>query len=320
MKIGANYSTVSEDELLTKLVPQYRVENPIACRFWQRGVNDTYQVHSVDELYSLRVYRHELRSRDEIDFEIAALNYLGDQGANVATPIERRNGGYVAEIHAPEGLRYVIVTTHAKGSELNYDDAAAGRLFGASIAELHNQSEGFHTHHTRPRLDRQNLLDKSLEIITPYCETMSEDKKFIEDMAADLHCRLDGAPSDNLDVGFCHGDCHGMNVHNDDGLLTHFDFDCCGFGFRVFELATFKWGIFGDDNEKALWAAFLEGYELTRKISDDDMALVDAFVVIRQIWWMALIMGNAGDFGYRATSNDFIRHNFRKIRKYTPKG
>jgi Ser/Thr protein kinase RdoA (MazF antagonist) len=314
MKIGASYSTVREDELLSKLVPQYQVEEPKACRFWQRGVNDTYQVHGVDEIYSLRVYRHELRSRSEIDYEIAALNYLSTQGASVASPIEKRRGGYVSEIQSPEGMRYVIMTTHAKGSELNYDDAEAGRMFGASIAELHNHSKGFQTKHARPRLEREYLLNKSLEIIAPFYEKKPEYRTIINDAAADLHCKLDGARQSNLDVGFCHGDCHGSNVHNDDGVLTHFDFDCCGFGFRVFELATFKWGILGDPNEKELWEAFIDGYNLNREISEDDMALVDTYVVIRQIWWMALIMGNAGDFGYGETDDEFIKHNTNKIR------
>ena len=151
MKIGASYSTVCEEELLSKLVPQYLVEKPETCRFWQRGVNDTYQVCCSDQIYSLRVYRHELRSRSEIDFEIAALNYLSERGAKVAYPIAKQEGGFVSELHSPEGLRYAIMTSHAKGSIPNYDDAGDARLFGESIAELHHLSEGFETEHSRPR-------------------------------------------------------------------------------------------------------------------------------------------------------------------------
>lgn len=315
MKIGASYSTVCGEELLSKLVPQYQIENTETCQFWQRGVNDTYQVCTSDEIYSLRVYRHKLRSKDEIDYEVSALNYLRAQGAKVAFPIEKYEGGYVSEIQAPEGIRYVIMTTHAKGSEPNYDDADAGRLFGESIAELHNLSGGFETKHTRPRLESEYLLDRSLEMIIPFCTKMPAEQKLLEEAAANLNRTLIGVPLSNLDIGFCHGDCHGCNVHYNNGSLTHFDFDCCGFGFRVFELATFKWGILGDDNEKELWSMFLDGYSSKRKITDDDMALVDLYVVIRQIWWMALIMGNAKDFGYSETNYEFIKHNVSKIER-----
>lgn len=315
MKIGASYSTVCGEELLSKLVPLYKVENPITCQFWQRGINDTYQVHTSNEIYSLRVYRHKLRSKDEIDYEVSALIYLNTQGANVAFPIEKYGGGYVSEIQAPEGLRYVIMTTHAKGSEPNYDNAETGRLFGESIADLHNLSEGFETKHTRPTLESEYLLDRSLEVIIPFCTTLPAEHKILVDAAANLNRSLTSALSNDLDIGFCHGDCHGCNVHHYEGSLTHFDFDCCGFGFRVFELATFKWGILGDKNENELWSMFLRGYSSKRKIADDDMALVDTYVVIRQIWWMALIIGNVKDFGYSETSQEFIKYNVNKVER-----
>lgn len=315
MNIGASCSTVCEKELLSKLLPLYLIDAPISCRFWQRGVNDTYQVRSSESIYSLRVYRHKLRSKSEIDFEISALNYLSDHGAKVARPIAKREGGNVSEIQCAEGLRYVIVTTHVNGTEPKYDDEDNGRLFGESVAELHSCSSGFETHHVRPRLEIQNLLDAPLNIISPFLESKPEDLEFIESTANSLRDAVSSVEPHNLDIGFCHGDCHGGNVHCSNGSLTHFDFDCCGFGYRVFELATFKWGINGDDNEDDLWLKFLEGYQSKREISTADLSLVDTFVVIRHIWWMALIMGNARDFGYRATSDEFIGHQIRKIRK-----
>lgn len=315
MKIGASYSTASESELLSDLVPQYQIERPESCRFWQRGINDTYQVRSAEAIYSLRVYRHKLRTKSEIDFEITALNHLSDHGINVARPIAKREGGFVSEIQSPEGLRYVIVTTHAKGTEPNYDDVDNGRLYGESVAELHNCSSEFESHHARPRLEIEYLLDTPLDIISPYLERRPEDLKYIESTAADLRQAVNSVELKNLDIGFCHGDCHGCNVHYYNGSLTHFDFDCCGLGFRVFELATFKWGVWGDDNEDDLWSMFLKGYRSKREIGAEDIALVGTFVVIRHIWWMALIMGNARDFGYRATSDEFIDHQIGRIKK-----
>lgn len=315
MKIGASYSTLCEGELLSELVPQYQVKNLETCRFWQRGINDTYQVHCANDKYSLRIYRHKLRSKGEIEFEISALNYLNANGASVAYPIKRRDGGYISELDSPEGLRYAILTKHAKGTEPNYDDSENGILFGAAVADLHHISEGFETKHIRPRLEIEYLLDNSLDIVKSYCHQNPKYLTYLNDTAMDLRHSVAAVPSHRLDIGFCHGDCHGCNVHNHNGTLTHFDFDCCGFGYRVFELATFKWGISGDDNERELWAAFLKGYSSKREISADDLALVDTFVVIRQIWWMALIMGNARDFGYSATSSEFVDHHIGKINR-----
>jgi len=314
MQLGASYSTVSETELLERLVPLYAVDDAESCRFWERGVNDTYQVQCANARYSLRVYRHGLRSREAVDFEVAALLHLAGRGAKVAGPIERRDGGYVSELSAPEGPRYAILTTHAEGAEPDYDDVEMGRLFGASVAELHRWSEGFATRHVRPALDLAYLLDRSLEIIVPFCEQSAPGLAMLEATAGDLRRTVSAVPTDTLDVGFCHGDCHGCNVHLHEGSMTHFDFDCCGVGLRVFEWATFKWGIRGDDNEQALWSAFIEGYRATRDIGENDLALVDTFVVIRHLWWMALIMGNARDFGASAVSAEFVDRNLDRVR------
>ena len=138
-------------------------------------------------------------------------------------------------------------------------------------------------------------------------------------MAVDLHRTLDGVPANKLDVGFCHGDFHGCNVHENNGALTHFDFDCCGLGLRVFDLATFRWGTMRELNGDELWSSFLDGYRSTREIGTEDFALMDSFVMIRQIWWMALIMGNARDFGYGEASDKFLDRQLANIGKYLMK-
>jgi len=137
-------------------------------------------------MYSLRVYRHKLRSKSEIDFKISALNYLSDQGASVARPIAKREGGFVSEVQAPEGTRYVIVTTHADGEEPDYDVADNGRLFGESVAELHRLSSNFKAHHARPRIDIEYLIDVPVQIISAFLESRLDDREFLENTANSL--------------------------------------------------------------------------------------------------------------------------------------
>ncbi|NEQ53984.1 MAG: phosphotransferase [Leptolyngbya sp. SIO3F4] len=97
---------------------------------------------------------------------------------------------------------------------------------------------------------------------------------------------------DNLDYGLCHGDLHGENAHEYGGKVTHFDFDCCGFGWRIYDLATFKWVIRLLGKEDRLWSSFLEGYRSIREISDLDLSLIEPFVVMRDIWFFGLNTGN----------------------------
>lgn len=315
IQIGASYSTFDEGELLSTLLPQYRIGKPSACHFWRRGVNDTYQVYCADAMYSLRIYRHGLRARSEIDFEMAALTYLNDQGGNVAYPIETKEGGYVTQIKAPEGLRYAVVTAYARGWVPKYKEADNARNYGASVAQLHNLSTGFVSAHERPRLDIDGLLDNSFAVVEPYLLKRTTDLEFLKDAVANIRSTIEAVPADQLDVGFCHGDCHGHNVHESDGVITHFDFDCCGVGFRAFDLATFNWSLRLHEQNMDRWTDFLEGYQSVREPHADHIALLDTFVVIRHIWLMALHMGNARDFGYELTSDGYIDHQLKFIRK-----
>jgi len=77
------------------------------------------------------------------------------------------------------------------------------------------------------------------------------------------------------------------------GALTHFDFDCCGIGYRIFELATFNWSMRLRGQEESTWPEFLAGYESQRQLKGEDFSLLYYFVVIPHIWLMALHMSNA---------------------------
>jgi len=168
----------------------------------------------------LRIYRHDIYPRDEIDFEVDALNYLNNNGFSVAYPIARKSGGYVTEIMA-------------------------------------------------------------------------------------------GA----MDIGFCHGDLHGFNAHLDGDVITHYDFEECGFGYRIYDLATFRWSFYFNDSGVDQWTAFLDGYQTIRKTAETDILLLDTFVLIRHIWLIAFHMRNAEDFGYDLASDGYIDYQWKKLRK-----
>jgi len=302
MKLKVGYSTLTGDDLLAKIVSQYEIEEPLECVFMQRGVNDTYELRCGDDRkYSIRVYRHALRERDEIDFEMAAISYLHKKGAYVAYPIVKRNGDFVTKIEAPEGIRYVIITAHADGEHLRYKKPDQAVRFGESAATLHKLSEGFNTTHHRPDLDVDYLLDNSLQIIRPYFYKNLDDWTILEKAATEARLRVSSESRNKLDTGFCHGDFHGGNVREADDVITHFDFDCCGMGLRIFDLATFYWSARLREKHEEQWPAFLEGYRSVRSIGEVDLALLDTFVFIRHVWLMSLHMGNADDFGHGLT-------------------
>lgn len=316
IEVGAGYSTISENELLSKLVPFYDFSKPQVCQFWERGVNDTYQLTCNQKTYSLRVYRHGLRTLDAIDFEVEALNHLHRRGVSVAYPIARKDGKFVTRLQAPEGLRYAIVTDFAHGAKPDYEDPANAGLYGQAVAQLHNHSDDFITDHHRPRLEVRYLLDTSLEVVRRFLSEGSDELEFLNKTADELRLKVVSAPAEGLDIGFCHGDCHGYNVHKYNGIFTHYDFDCCGMGLRVFDLATFKWCVAGNKDAGNLWSAFLATYRESREIDETNLDLIDSFVAIRHIWWVALRCGNAQDFGNAGSGKLFVQKQIRNMKRF----
>jgi len=319
LEVGVGYSTISECELMSKLVPLYDIGEPASCLFWERGVNDTYQLKCDDDTYSLRIYRVGLRTLDAIEFELAALTHLHKRGLSVAHPLAKRDGSFITALQAPEGIRYAIVTSFAHGDKPDYDDLVNAGMYGQAVAQLHNLSDDFVTDHNRPILDLEYLLDTSMDIVRPFVTKGSDEIEYLNKIAEELRQRVIAMDDEKLDVGFCHGDCHGHNVHKHDDVLTHYDFDCCGLGLRVFDLATFKWGSAGHKEFDKHWNAFLTAYKDEREIGEADLSLIDTFVSIRHIWWMSLRCGNVQDFGNAGSGEQFIRWQIGNLKRIAEK-
>jgi len=319
-ELKCSYSTISSKELMSKVIPDYCIESPIECLFWERGVNDTYQIRCADVRYSLRIYRHAVHSRDEVDFEVDALNYLHRNGFPVAFPIERKSGGYITDIVAPEGKRYVLVTAFAEGGEPEYDSLDDFRLTGESLAHLHQVSDGFKTAHTKKEITLEIFTEDRFSSIKPHIAHRPDDlevlTKYIDRARSEVH----RVGEDGMDFGFCHGDVHGGNAHLHKGVLTHFDFEECAFGYRVFDLATFRWSFILGEKGPERWDAFVQGYESVRKINDADTQLIDTFVLLRHIWLIAFHMRNADDFGADLTSNEYIDRQWKTLKQLCLEG
>ena len=320
IEVTCGYSTISTQELMEKIIPSYCIEQPNDCLFWERGANDNYQVRCDKVRYSLRIYRHGIHSRDEIDFEVDALNHLHKKGFPVAYPIARKSGGYITEIIAPEGVRYVLLTAFAEGGVPDFDLLDDFKLTGKSVAHLHKASDDFKTTHKRKKIDLDLFTGNRFKSIEPHITHRPKDlaqlKQYLD--TASLHLEKTGV--DGMDFGFCHGDVHGGNAHLHEGVMRHFDFEECGFGYRVFDLATFKWSLKLNGETPDKWAAFVEGYESVRKIHEADLELMNTFVVLRHIWLIAFHMRNAGDFGGEILGDNYIDRQMKRLKRLSTSG
>ena len=308
-ELASHYSTIKPSELMAKVIPEYCIDSPLECLFWERGANDTYQVRCADAQYYLRVYRCGAFPREAVEFEAETLAYLHQQGFPVGFPIVRNSGGYITEIAATEGPRFVLLTAAVKGNIPDYQSLDNCRLVGESVAQFHAASTGFKTSYKRSQLDLTGLLDVPMDVIREYLAQHTSALDKIETIGQQVKAAVQAVPEGSLDFGICHGDMHGGNLHLHDGIVTHFDFEECAFGYRLYDVATFKWDLGSDEDAEKKWSAFIDGYMSVRPIAEPAYSLIDTFIVIRELSEAAYGIRHIQDFGH----NDILASDIDRL-------
>lgn len=313
----AVHTVFHQEKLFEAVAEWYDIGTPLRSKFVCNGLNDTYSVDTDRGTYILRIYKHGWRTESAIRFELDLLMHLQHQDIPVSAPIMRRDGEWLTKLQAPEGTRYAVLFTFAEGA--GKVDPSTSRLYGKSVALLHRAADRFTSEHARFSLDVHHLLEEPISHIVPAIQHREEDMAFLQETAERLKSRLAAMGDGAHEWGVCHGDLHGWNVFYtaaDD--LTHFDFDCCGTGWRAYDLAVFLWcRMEGRTREEEFkdesWDAFLAAYTEERPMNAADLEAIPMFVAIRQIWLMGLhlsfrsVWGAWQDDGYFDGKFKFLR-------------
>jgi Ser/Thr protein kinase RdoA (MazF antagonist) len=277
---------VPTERLMAEVLSHYDLAPSIECTILSSGLNDVYLVTTGLGPFILKLYRAGWRSQAEVLDEVEVLFHLQRKGVPVGLPVARRDGTFVQTLAVPEGQRQAVLYTHAKGSAVTTVDEAGCRLFGRTLAELHRATDDFVPQ--RVRCDLEHLLDRPLRALEPLLEDRAEDREYLRGLGQRLRERVAALPPATLDWGFCHGDFRPANAHLDEstGLLTLYDFEVAGAGFRAYDLATIRFyltGVGRGEDQEALWQAFLTGYTGSRPLSAVDQAALPLFVMLRPI-------------------------------------
>lgn len=280
------YSVLSSTALADLVVAQYALAGPITCTLLQHGDNDTYLVQGATERYVLRVWHHDDRPQEEAEAEMLLLAALAARAVPVVQPIQRRDGAYVQSVHAPEGIRFVGLFAYAEGQPpgkaIRPDQAYR---YGKAVAQLHLAADTLPTTFARPHLDLARLVDTSLHAITPLLAHRQHDVAYLHELGHHLKDQVAQLPQTAPAYGFCHGDLHKTNVLYDDhqDQLTIIDFDCCGYGWRAYDLAVLFWSTRQLPQAAAVRAAYLRGYAEHRSLSDEEVTSIPYFVAMQHI-------------------------------------
>lgn len=289
------------------------------CRLIKATSRDVYHVDSHDGPHVLIMYRHGRRTASEIEAELDLLDYLDTRGLAVAPAVPTLTGERLVALSASEGTRYAVLFRFVKGSLLSHglsDDVA--RRFGRLVAHMHIVADGWEEsprRGVRPPLDASLLIDGSMTHIEPLVCHLPDTLTELRQMAAALHRHLERLPCEAPGYGWVHGDIIPTNVMvGPDDELTLLDFDFCGVGWRIFDVATYLWASRAQQTAETATRAFLAGYGDVRPLADWELGALPLFMAVRGLFRLGNWGPRVDEWGTSTLPDDLIERQVVAIR------
>jgi Ser/Thr protein kinase RdoA (MazF antagonist) len=272
-------------------------------RFLMHGENTTFRHDSAAGQYLVRVHRPHRHGRNvssaaAIGSELAWLRALRkDTDLAVPDPLAALDGAPAVEASAAGETRTCSILRWMDG---RIREASAHpihlRRLGDAMARLHNQADTWTPppNFVRIRWDHEAFFGD----VMVYGDTPARGCWAL--LPADVRARFEAVEArmaavmvDVGGVGLIHADLHLGNALFHRGDVRLIDFDDCGTGARLYELAVALWELRDRPDYAMFREALLSGYRASRDI---DVTHLDDFIALRQVafdlWYTGMAQVN----------------------------
>jgi Ser/Thr protein kinase RdoA (MazF antagonist) len=97
--------------------------------------------------------------------------------------------------------------------------------------------------------------------------------------------------------------------------MTLLDFDFCGPGWRVFDVATYLHAAQDERSTEATGRAFLAGYQEVRTLVDWELAAIPPFVAVRELFRLGNWGPRLEEWGTQALPEEAVMRHLERIRR-----
>lgn len=251
----------------------------------------------------MRLHRPGYNTRAELDSEVAFVDSLRTFGVRTPKPVATTTGGHYTTVDVAGVGHEVGVISWVDGAPLGgpLDGGGDGdelvahyRDIGKIAAQVrsHNAVWNAPAGFVRRHWDADALMgpDPLWGRFWEAEELSDAQRALFARGRTYLHRVLAGLPTGSDHFGLIHSDLHLGNVmaHGDD--LTVIDFDDCGYGWFIHELAVALHPVLGEPIARTARASMIEGYRAVHPLSDDEVDLIDTFLAVRSLMivgWLA---------------------------------
>jgi Ser/Thr protein kinase RdoA (MazF antagonist) len=229
--------------------------------------NATFKVTATDGTnYAFRINVNSPRSKANIEAEVAWVKYLNNSDLiRTARPISNKNGSYITIFFHQDSGRELksVMYSWLDGFDVG-DDPTPTQLkaLGAAMAHMHNLSVDF----TLPNNSQPPTLNDpfwgSPDLLRGEGSRLSsEHKKLVIDAFYEITRRTNDLYQQTK-AHLIHADLHGWNLKWNLDQLYVFDFDDCGIGLPIQDIATALYYLDTPEQDQAL----LEGYKSVKPL------------------------------------------------------
>jgi Ser/Thr protein kinase RdoA (MazF antagonist) len=311
-------------DLLRSVLPVYGLSPDTPLALLNRSENETWRAGDL----ILRLHRQGYHTRAEIASELAWLTALQDlPGLRTVRPVAGAQGP-VTEV----GGRYIVGFIRIAGQELRPDEDLSAHFgpLGEITARLHLHArawslpQGF----VRKRWDVDTILGRQ-----PHWGDWrqaagldAEGARLLTRATAVLAAQLRAYGTGQETFGLIHADLRLANLMMDGEGLTAIDFDDCGFGWWVYDLASALSFIETDPRLPDLITAWVTGYARIASLAPQDRAMIPALIFLRRVLltaWLSTradsdtaqsLGGAAYTLGTLSLAEGFLTHGLAHFR------
>lgn len=251
--------------------------------------NHTYRIDAPAGPSVLRLHRPGYHTLAGIESELAWLQALArDTDLPVVRPLLGRDGRLVQQMAG----RHAVLFAFETGREPLAGSSGLFRTLGAFAAKAHlhvaawQLPAGF----SRPTWSAATMLDpEGLWGDWRKAPGVPPVRSILDALSETLHRHLAAYGQSPDRFGLIHADMRLANLLVDGPCNVLLDFDDCGFGWFMYDLAAALSFIDMSDDVPVLQQAWLDGYAALRPLTAADTAIIPVMILLRRMVLLAWI-------------------------------
>ena len=270
--------------------------------------NATYKVIASNRSqYVLRLHRPNYHSLIIIQSELAWLLALQQDNIHAPIPIKGKNYDYVQSFKFGDNDVYAVLFHWINGEEpaaADSDLSASFKRLGYMNAKLHEHTKGWiqPSSFVRPIWSHENMLGEDGYWGDWKNGYLLDNQHYplIKETIEIIKSKLAVYGQNHTNFGLIHADLRLANLLVDQNCTSVIDFDDCGFGWFLHDLAS-ALSFHEHLPEAKLWVnEWLEGYHQVASLTQKDLDMIDTFIIQRRLQLLAW----TGSHSYTQTTQD----------------